>query len=158
MHPFLNISKLILKYMDNNCPLCQEIDKQNLVIRNFDNFAITLNKYPYKPGHIMVLPKEHKPNLTGLSPEHQCELIQIISWATRLFEKDLDTPSLNIGINHGYDSGASIPQHLHVHIVPRKHNDIGFVDIIAREPTLREDSIKYAEKVKEVFMTAAYIK
>lgn len=141
-----------------SCPLCQEIKKGKQVIRTIKNFIIYLNKFPYKSGHIMILPKEHVGKVNELDPEKQLELIKIISWATNLFEKELDTPSLNIGINHGPDSGASIPQHLHVHIVPRNKNDLGFMSTIAGEPVFREIHIPYMEKVREVFRSANFPK
>jgi hypothetical protein len=55
----------------------------------------------------------------------------------------------NIGWNIGDASGASI-SHLHMHVVPRYHRELGFIDIIGgakiivEDPEVTRDSLRAA--------------
>ena len=49
-----------------------------------------------------------------------------------VIKKTLKPSSLNLGMNLGRVSGAGIPGHLHMHIVPRWHGDTNFMPVIGQ--------------------------
>ena len=56
----------------------------------------------------------------------------------------------NIGYNLGPFGGASI-EHLHLHLVPRFKNEIGFMDIIAGARTFVGEPNEMVEKIRRAF-------
>lgn len=125
------------------CDLCTE---RAATLRKIGRFVIVFNKYPYLPGHIMILTDEHVGNSWGnLSPKDAEKLGKIIRWCEKILKKGFGTESVNIGQNIGPESGASIDQHFHVHLIPRLKNDHGFFNIYASQPPR-----KYEDKVKNV--------
>ena len=52
--------------------------------------------------------------------------------AVAVIKKVLKPQSLNLGMNLGRCSGAGVPGHLHMHIVPRWVGDTNFMPVIGR--------------------------
>ena len=50
--------------------------------------------------------------------------------ATELMQRTLEPQGINIGINQGRAGGAGVPQHLHVHLVPRWNGDVNFMGTV----------------------------
>lgn len=113
-----------------DCPLCEELELGEHILKKWDNFLLIFNRYPYTAGHLMILPQEHISTLDDLTPTQRAELIEAINETEQVLLKVLNLNSINVGINHGEWSGASIPDHLHVHIVPRYPNDVGFYELL----------------------------
>ncbi len=117
-----------------DCIFCAALsgDRQvvNLVVGQDRHCFVTLNLFPYNPGHLMVVPRRHVTDLRQLSV---AERRSIDAWTLRLLDvlDRLYQPSgYNLGYNLGQSSGASIA-HLHLHIVPRFRNEIGFIDVLS---------------------------
>ena len=141
--------------MDELCNLCQE--KENILLK-LKYVTIILNKYPYLPGHIMIISNKHVSRLEDLTEEEGNELFNVISISQYVLLKLIDYTSCNIGCNIGNNAGASIPEHLHWHIVPRKENDTNFMNSICdKNRTIYRDndrklSIMLKDKFRNAFM------
>lgn len=99
---------------------------------------VILNKYPYNPGHLMIVPYRHVPTLELLDQEEGSELIVLTSRAVKAL-RDIYTPDgFNVGINIGRVAGAGIEQHIHVHVVPRWNGDSNFMPVIGNTKVLPE--------------------
>jgi ATP adenylyltransferase len=131
------------------CPLCEELGLQEHVLKRWDNFVLIFNRYPYAAGHLMVISQDHIGTLNKLTSAQRAELIDAINETEQVLFKALNIESTNIGINHGVWSGASIPEHLHVHIVPRYPNDIGFSELLFR--MVPDRNIKINRAIKKAF-------
>jgi len=88
-------------------------DEQNLVIHRNDHGIIFLNRYPYANGHLLVALGDANPTLLAYNADQRKQLWNLVE--------------TNIGMNEGEASGAGIPQHVHIHIVPRWSGDTNFM-------------------------------
>lgn len=123
------------------CSLCAVINNQttDIIFKKSNNVVIIPNKYPYTPGHILVIPNEHAASLWELSPKVREELMEAITLASCVATETLSASGVNIGFNIGNCSGATIPGHIHCHIVPRNCNDNYFLSTIANTRVYTRD-------------------
>ena len=113
------------------CIFCSAIkDPVNkfVVAQNKTAFAV-LNIYPYNNGHLMVAPRRHAPDIGVLDEEECLDLFKMLNYMRDTLKKVLNPEGFNIGINEGRVSGAGIPGHLHMHIVPRWKGDTNFMPV-----------------------------
>lgn len=117
------------------CVFCsvflEEVDKQErfLLYKEAD-FAIMLNLYPYNGGHVLIFPLQHIEQLYELPVHAQDALMRASCKSMKILKEVLRCDALNFGANIGKDGGAGIPDHVHLHIVPRWRGDTGFLPII----------------------------
>jgi len=104
-------------------------DKNHVVLRDAHGL-ILLNRYPYANGHLLVALGEARPTLLDYEPEQRTHLWRLTEVATDLMQRTLQPQGINIGINQGRAAGAGVPQHLHVHLVPRWGGDVNFMDAV----------------------------
>lgn len=105
-------------------------DKKNLVLfRSRSVFAI-LNKYPYNNGHLMISPYRHIKDLKSFSQEEILDMFSTLNKMQDILRQTLKPDGFNIGINAGRSAGAGIPDHLHMHIVPRWREDTNFMPVL----------------------------
>lgn len=91
---------------------------------------ITLNKFPYNNGHVMVVPYEHLSSQEDMTTEALTELMVMTNRIMRVLREYANPPAFNIGANIGKDAGAGIAAHYHFHIVPRWGGDANFMSTI----------------------------
>lgn len=122
------------------CPFCNHLasnnDHQYYILKRFKYNVICLNTFPYKVGQLLIMPLMHHAQLDELDAIARFEFIELVSQTTKILQNVLHTDGINIGFNLGKVAGASIPSHLHVHIIPRHEGDTGFGELIARTTTL----------------------
>ncbi len=111
-------------------------DRKALIIKRARHNYLVMNKYPYNPGHLLAVPYQAVPTLKELCQDARAELMELIVEAQELIQKALNPDGFNIGINVGKVSGAGIPRHLHIHIVPRWSGDTNFISVIGQTRTL----------------------
>ncbi|QYK46894.1 MAG: HIT domain-containing protein [Phycisphaeraceae bacterium] len=112
--------------------LAPERDVQNHVIVRTDQGMILLNAYPYAAGHVLVALGDPRPSLLDYGPDQRRALWELVVAATAMVERTLEPQGINTGINQGRAAGAGIPQHLHVHLVPRWGGDTNFITTIGQ--------------------------
>jgi len=109
-----------------DCVFCKIAQKEisAYLVNESENFVAFLDIHPHAPGHTLVIPKEHFPNLKELPTEFGQELIKIIKETLQLLVKALKTTDFTLGINEGPLAGQAV-LHLHFHLIPRFKNDGG---------------------------------
>ena len=127
-------AEFILGEKEKGCIFCKRLKRKdsvkNLIIYRGKKSFVILNKYPYNPGHAMVVPKRHVAHIEKLTAVEAAEFFELTRLTVKLMKKALKPHSLNIGMNLGRSSGAGIPEHLHMHIVPRWNGDTNFMPVI----------------------------
>lgn len=137
-----------------DCILCSVIRGDDVVDRlevfQDDLFTIMVNLYPYNPGHVMIVPLRHICDPRELSDEEVSRLHQLQTRCMNVLEGLYHPHGFNIGYNLGPFGGASI-EHLHLHVVPRFKNELGFLDIIAGTRTFVGEPREMVEKISHAF-------
>jgi ATP adenylyltransferase len=119
----------------NGCFLCAardaKDDRQALVfLRRGEAFAV-LNRFPYNNGHTLVVPTAHKGELADLTDGQMLALMQVTRDVIGVFRRILRPDGFNAGVNLGRTAGAGLPEHIHLHIVPRWNGDTNFMPVLA---------------------------
>lgn len=117
-----------------DCILCGVRDQDpkvaNLTIFETELSIVSVNLYPYNPGHLIVFPKRHIIHFEELSDAEALDIHSLTAKAIQILKKKWNAPGFNLGYNLGKFAGGSIP-HIHQHIVPRFQNEAGFLDVLA---------------------------
>lgn len=97
-----------------------------------------LNKFPYNPGHILVVPRRHTGDVEDLTAQENAELQSLLQRCVKALREEAEPHGFNIGMNLGATAGAGIPDHLHWHVVPRWSGDTNFMPVVGETRVLPE--------------------
>jgi len=131
------------------CHLPGEDDAEALIVERGDSAYTVLNLYPYSPGHLVVTPYRHVANIAGLTPDEAADSWRLLARAEQALTAAMSPGGFNMGINLGQVAGAGIPEHIHIHLVPRWSGDTNFMSATARTRVLPEDLTLTREKLLE---------
>ena len=141
-----------------DCILCAIVEGNDQVERlevyQSALFTVSLNLYPYTPGHLLVFPKRHIVDVRELTQAEVLELHTTQILCIDVLERVYQPRGYNVGYNIGDASGASI-QHLHLHIVPRYPRELGFIDIIGEARIIVEDPKVTQQRLIQAFTQSA---
>ena len=116
------------------CFLCAardaDDDREALVFMRRPTAFAVLNRFPYNNGHTLIVPNAHKGNLADLSDDESLALMTLTRDVLGVFKQILRPDGFNVGINFGRTAGAGLPEHLHLHIVPRWNGDTNFMPVL----------------------------
>lgn len=107
-------------------------DVRNHVVLRTGEGIVLLNKYPYAGGHLLAALGEARPRLMDYDQPQRAALWRLVDAACDLMERTLSPQGINIGVNQGRAAGAGVPQHLHVHLVPRWSGDVNFLTAVGQ--------------------------
>ena len=99
---------------------------------------VTLAKYPYNPGHMLILPVRHVGELEELTAGENAEIAGLMQRSLRVLREESDPHGFNVGVNLGRVAGAGIPGHMHWHVVPRWGGDTNFMPVLGETRVLPE--------------------
>ena len=115
---------------------------------------VTINRYPYCNGHIMVAPFEHVADLTSANEQQLQEMILLARRGTRILSEEYRPHGFNVGMNVGAAAGAGVPDHHHLHIVPRWQGDTNFMSAVAETRVVPELPEQTYERLRPAFDAA----
>ena len=138
------------------CLFCRVIENPDdpdaeLVVWRPEGAIVLLNKFPYNPGHAMVAPIQHVPSLEDLDDDASLALAQAVRRTLTVLRATMTPHGFNVGANIGSAAGAGIPDHVHLHVVPRWNGDTNFMAVIDDVKIVNEALAQTAEKLKRAF-------
>jgi len=128
---------------EQGCVFCDLLahdgeDEEPRILHRDDLAYVTLAKYPYNPGHLLVLPVRHTGDLDELTPEESTAIDAQLRRSLRALREVSQPHGFNVGLNLGRVAGAGLPDHLHWHVVPRWGGDTNFMPVVGRTRVLPE--------------------
>ena len=141
--------------LKNDCVFCEKLvvkdpASQEFILKKTKYAFVILNIFPYNGGHLLILPYEHVENLEDLSKEVRSELMELMAATIIIVKNVLKVDGINAGLNLGKTSG-SIPDHVHLHVVPRWNGDTNFLMTIGQTKSVSVDLEKVYNDLKPAF-------
>jgi ATP adenylyltransferase len=136
------------------CIFCAKItapDESEHVLCRGQFAYVTLNRYPYNNGHLMILPYAHVASLEDLDPPTLTELMLLSNRGLAALRKAYRPDGFNIGVNLGQAAGAGIAEHVHIHIVPRWNADTNFMPIVGETRVIPETLDQTYARLRPLF-------
>ncbi|MEA3501730.1 MAG: HIT family protein [Actinomycetota bacterium] len=131
------------------CVFCAILDGDlpaNYVFRD-DTVVGIMDIRPVTPGHLLVLPRRHLPDLVDLDDEIAAHMMNVARrMAAGLRASDESVKGINLYLADGPDAGQEIA-HAHIHVIPRRANDGFRLDITYGEPPTRDELEATAERI-----------
>lgn len=126
-------------------------DVEAHIVHRADRCFVLMNAYPYATGHLLVIPYREVADLEQLDAVESTELWSVVTDAVRAVRAALSPEGVNVGVNLGRPAGGTVPEHLHVHVVPRWVGDSNFMTTVANTQTLPEALGASARRVREAW-------
>ncbi|MEV0105736.1 HIT domain-containing protein [Nocardia sp. NPDC050799] len=111
--------------MTGLCPFCTIIASGDPGAREIYRDDHTVAFFPREPathGHTLIVPTRHVPDIWGLLESELMPLAQTTLKVARALRAALKPEGLNIVQSNGRAATQTV-DHLHIHLVPRRHND-----------------------------------
>ena len=117
---------------------CEDDEKLHVLYRD-EHCFIVMNRYPYTPGHFMIIPHQHTDALEELPVNVWLHMSSLAQQCVRLLKEGFGAHGVNLGMNLGEIAGAGIAQHIHLHLVPRWKGDTNFITTIGETRVFSSD-------------------
>ena len=128
-----------------------EDDAQELGILYHNEYCfIVMNRYPYTPGHFMIIPHKHTDSLEELELQAWLNITTLAQKCVKLLKEGFNAEGVNIGMNLGKAAGAGIAEHIHLHLVPRWQRDTNFITTISHTRVYSTDFDRIYKKILEL--------
>ena len=118
---------------EKGCVFCNRVscdEQEHFILHRGRHWYLLLNLYPYNSGHILLVLNRHQPMLGQCTPAELAEMGQLLSIMEGALTEAFRPDGINCGYNGGSSAGAGIPEHLHVHMLPRWLGDTNFMSTI----------------------------
>ena len=131
------------------CHISKNIDDEKMQILFKDEYCyVVMNKFPYSPGHMMVIPYFHTSNIEELEDDVWIRMSSRVRQGVKLLKEVMPCEGVNIGMNLGKAAGAGIEQHVHYHMLPRWLGDTNFISSLGGVRVYPADFNEIFEKLK----------
>ena len=137
------------------CFICHNLknpdqNDKNLVLWRTDKSIVVLNSFPYNNGHLLLAPARHIPDLEQATDDELLELTQLIRLSQKALSLAIKPHGFNVGMNFGRCAGAGLPDHLHIHVVPRWDGDTNFMHVCSDTDVISQSLTELLEQLKQV--------
>lgn len=106
------------------CVFCQIIKGEIPSYKVYENDKVYafLDIKPVRPGHVLVIPKNHSANIEEAEAEDLKALAEGVKEVGKILKEKFPCPAYNIILNNGGEAGQEV-SHIHFHLIPRFEND-----------------------------------
>jgi ATP adenylyltransferase len=137
------------------CFICRDLeapkdDDKNLVLWRSAKSIVILNHFPYNNGHLLIAPKRHIGDLDKASDEEVLELMKLVRESQKVLSMAIKPHGFNVGMNFGRCGGAGLPEHLHVHVVPRWDGDTNFLNVCSDTNVISQSLTELLDQLKQI--------
>ena len=122
-------------------------DAGHLVVHRGERAFVLLNKFPYASGHLLVAPYRHGVNFGDLDEAEALEIHRLGTQGLDALTSMYSPEGFNLGWNIGRIAGAGIPDHGHLHVVPRWAGDTNFMPVLADVRVIPEHLLTTRERL-----------
>jgi ATP adenylyltransferase len=137
------------------CVLCRCVEQagqpHSLVVHRGALTFIVMNLYPYNSGHVMVAPRRHVGKLADATAEELAEMMALTRRLEAVMAEVYHPDGLNVGMNLGRAAGAGVPDHIHLHVVPRWSGDTNYMTVAGHTRVIPEDPVEAAATLRAHF-------
>ena len=141
---------------DDGCVFCNVLaattDEANQVLHRGQHWVVMLNRYPYSNGHLLLVLKRHQPLLGDCTPAELEEMGRLLSAMERALQAAMNPHGFNCGYNGGASAGAGIPEHLHLHLLPRWIGDTNFMTTVGETRIMPQSLEQVRDLVQPVLV------
>ena len=134
--------------MNEDCIFCKIVSKKSGAVIVFeDEHSIAfLDIHPLNPGHTLVIPKKHYPNMVEMPPQEVGRVFVSVAKVMRAVKKASKADGINIGQSNGRAASQEV-FHMHVHVIPRHIHELpgGFPE---RKTASETDLEQIGRKIK----------
>jgi histidine triad (HIT) family protein len=136
--------------MSKSCIFCSIIagHEPGAQVYRDSNFMVIMDKYPINPGHTLVMPTKHYENLLQMPPAEVGRLYSLVPAVAKAVVAAVKADGFNVGQNNGIAANQIVP-HVHIHVVPRFHDDSPDGKWPARRVAPQDELAKMAGKIKQ---------
>jgi len=129
------------------CDIIQGKVEASIVYQNEVVIAI-MDQRQANPGHVLVIPKRHFPDIYTLSEEAGLAIMRSLLPLSRALKQAFKAEGLSIWQSNGVPAGQEVP-HVHFHIHPRQTAD-GLLNVYSVPPRspAREVLERYAQNIR----------
>ena len=146
----------------DSCIFCalpeQEADRKHRILARSQSSYVLMNRAPYTPGHLLVVPKSHENGIEHVPESVLSDTFKLVQTSIQAINRALYPDGFNVGMNIGKAGGASIEDHLHVHVVPRWEGDTTFMPTTANSKIIAEALEETYERLYEAFLQVDGVK
>lgn len=129
-------------------------DTEGLIVHRGRLVSVLLNAYPYSTAHVLVVPNRAASRLLELSSAESAELWCCVERAVEVIEEEYQPDGINVGLNQGKAAGAGVPDHLHVHVLPRWSGDTNFMTAVAETRVMPEPLDRTWDRLTKAWLSA----
>ncbi len=120
------------------------------VLHRDEHCFVVMNRYPYTPGHFMIIPHTHTDKLEALDAGVWLHMSALAQGGVRMLKEGFGAPGVNLGMNLGQIAGAGIAEHIHLHLVPRWKGDTNFITSVGHSRVYSTDFEKIYRRLKSL--------
>jgi ATP adenylyltransferase len=118
---------------EEGCVFCNRLqcdERKNYILYRGKYWYLIMNLYPYNGGHMLCVLNRHVRLLTDCTVAEMEEMGLLLKVMEEALLEAFHPQGINCGYNGGVSAGAGIPEHLHVHMLPRWSGDTNFMTTI----------------------------